>query len=87
MPGGRPTSDPREHLVAVRLAERHVRLLRERARRDGISLSEALRRFLDACMPTPPRARKLTAEERRDFDAVFAAVGLLPKLRRKRRGG
>jgi hypothetical protein len=85
MPGGRPTTDPRAHLVAVRLAERHLRLLRDRARREGVSLSEALRRFLDGCVPSAPRARKPTAEERRDFDAVFAALGLTPKRRRKAR--
>jgi hypothetical protein len=88
MPGGRPTSDPRAHLVAVRLADRHLRLLRDRARREGISLSEALRRFLDACLPSPqpPRARRPTPEEQRDFDAVFAALGLGPARRKPRAG-
>jgi len=44
---GRPTDDPKGTLIAVRLAERHVRLLERRARREGVSLSEALRRCLD----------------------------------------
>lgn len=81
MAGGRPTSDPRGYLLAVRLPERHVRLLRERAGRENISLSEALRRFLDGCLATAPRpqARKPTPEERRSFDQAFAALGLKPK--------
>jgi hypothetical protein len=47
MPGGRPTDDPKTILVAARLAPRHVRLLERRACREGVSLSEALRRYLD----------------------------------------
>jgi hypothetical protein len=59
-------------------------LLRNRAQRERISLSEALRRFLDSCLPSAEtaRSRKPTAEERRDFDAVFSALGLRPKRRR-----
>jgi hypothetical protein len=47
MAGGRPTKDPKTSLKAVRLAPRHVRLLERRARREGVSFSEALRRYLD----------------------------------------
>jgi hypothetical protein len=47
MPVGRFTTDPRTVLVSVRLAPRHKRMLEARARREGISLSESLRRFLD----------------------------------------
>ena len=80
MLGGRPTSDPKAHLLAVRLAERHVRLLRKRARLERVSLSEALRRLLDAhCPSRAPRARPPTAKERREFDQVFAAFGLAPR--------
>jgi hypothetical protein len=86
MPGGRPTSDPKKKLLAVRLAERHVRLLQNRARRDDVSLSEALRRFLDEHAESPrPRARRPTAKERAEFDQVFAALGLVPKPRRTKR--
>ncbi len=34
-------------LVAVRLAPRHLKMLKRRARAERVSLSEALRRFLD----------------------------------------
>lgn len=78
--------DPKASLLAVRLAERHVRLLKERARREGVSLSEALRRLLDEQIGTrPPRARRPTASERRTFDQVFAAFGLVPSPRRRPR--
>ncbi len=86
MPGGRPTSDPKSTLLAVRLAERHVRLLREHAEREDVSLSEALRRILDERTPArSPRGRPPTAQERRTFDQVFAAFGLVPQSRRRRR--
>jgi hypothetical protein len=47
MPGGRPTDDPKTELRAVRLAPRQVRWLERRARRDGITFSEALRVVLE----------------------------------------
>ncbi len=47
MPGGRPTDDPKPTLVAVRLAARQMRVLKVRAKREGIGLSEALRRCVD----------------------------------------
>lgn len=88
MPGGRPTSDPKATLLAVRLAQRHVGLLKERAGRDGVSVSEALRRLLDerAGSPEPP-ARPPTAQERRMFDELFSAFGTVrrPRKRRPRR--
>lgn len=85
MPGGRPTSDPKATLLAVRLAQRHVRLLRERAGRQGVSVSEALRRLLDehtGSMDPPPRPP--TAKERKMFDELFTAFGLTPHRRRRR---
>jgi hypothetical protein len=87
MAGGRPTSDPRQHLVAVRLPERHIALLRERARREGVSISEALRRFLDAALPNvrTPTSRKPNTEEQEVFDQVFAALGLKRGRRRTSR--
>jgi hypothetical protein len=86
MPGGRPTSEPKATLIAVRLADRHVQWLRERAATEGVSLSEALRRLLDQhAAPKPLRGRPPTAKERREFDQVFAAFGLVPRRRRGRR--
>jgi hypothetical protein len=61
MPGGRPTDDPKTKLVGVRLAERHLRQVELRARRDAVNFSEALRRCLDdAALPAKrsPRRRR-----------------------------
>jgi hypothetical protein len=59
MAGGRPTDDPKETLVAVRLAERQVGTLEARARREGLTVSEALRRCIDewAAARRPSRGR------------------------------
>ena len=85
MPGGRPTSDPKGTLIAVRLANRHVQWLRDRAASEGVSLSEALRRLLDQQAPPKPlRGRPPTAKERKELDQVFAAFGLVPVPRRQR---
>ena len=91
MPGGRPTDDPKGTLVAVRLASRQLRALEARARREGVGLSEALRRCVDewaaSCSRSPspptPRARTPTPRERETFDQVFAALGLKPKPRKR----
>ena len=92
MPGGRPTDDPKQTLVAVRLSARQMRTLEARAKRECIGLSEALRRCIDewtsSTVSRPasePRARPLTKEEREMFDQVFAAYGLKPVRRRRRR--
>ncbi len=89
MPGGRPTDDPKPMLVAVRLAARQMRVLKVRAKREGIGLSEALRRCVDewasSRRASEPRAQPLTKDERETFDQVFAAFGLKPKRRRRRR--
>ncbi len=45
--GGRPTSDPKGTLIAVRLSARHVHVLEQRSRREETGLSEAMRRCLD----------------------------------------
>ena len=44
---GRPTNDPKGTMLAVRVSERHVELLEARAAHDEVSVSEALRRYLD----------------------------------------
>ena len=92
MAGGRPTDDPKKTLVAVRLAARQMRALEARAKRDGIGLSEALRRCVDEwASSTPsrrtsePPPRPLTTKERETFDQVFAAFGLKPRRRRRPR--
>ena len=92
MPGGRPTDDPKPTLVAVRLAARQMRVLEARAKRDGVALSEALRRCLDewAFLPSSPSTREpkprpLTREERETFDQVFEAFGYKPRRRTRRR--
>jgi hypothetical protein len=93
MPGGRPTDDPKQTLVAVRLAARQMRALKARSKRERIGLSEALRRCVDEwaratsspLASSPPRARPPTKEERDTFDQLFAAFGLKPKRRRRPR--
>ena len=82
VPGGRPTDDPKGKLLAVRLADRQMRALQARARREGVSLSEALRRCVDAWIGSPPspasrprRGRPPMPEERETFAQVFAALG------------
>jgi hypothetical protein len=92
MAGGRPTDDPKQRLVAVRLAARQMRALEARVKREGIGLSEALRRCVDewasSMLSRPasePRARPPTKEERECFDQVFAAFGFKPVRRRRRR--
>ncbi len=47
MPAGRPTDDPKTELVAFRLAPRQLRWLKKVARRQRVTLSEALRLVLD----------------------------------------
>jgi hypothetical protein len=65
MAGGRPTTDPRTVLVSVRLAPRHKRMLEARARAEDISISEALRRFLDEARgQTPARRARRNAGRR-----------------------
>jgi hypothetical protein len=55
---GRPTDDPKGTFFAARIAPRHMRLLERRAQRERITLSEALRRYLDeAAHATPVRTK------------------------------
>ena len=59
MPGGRPTTDPKETLVAVRFSERQLVVLQRRARNDGTGLSEAIRRCVDDwAVSRPARTRQ-----------------------------
>lgn len=89
MPGGRPTSERKGTLLAVRLAERHMHLLQQRAQREDVSVSEALRRLLDEhAPPLTRRGRPPTVKERQMLDRVFGAFGLVTnprKLPRRRR--
>lgn len=50
---GRPTTDPKGEILAVRVAARHKRLLERRAKSERITLSEALRRYLDELRGAP----------------------------------
>ena len=91
MPGGRPTDEPKQTLVAVRLAARQMRVLKARAKREGVGLSEALRRCLDewapskSSSPTPePKPKPLTRQERETFAQVFEAFGYKPRSRKRR---
>lgn len=91
MPGGRPTDEPKQALVAVRLAARQMRVLEARAKREGVGLSEALRRCLDEwaadkrSRSTPePKRRALTKQERKSFEQVFEAFGYKPRRRKPR---
>ncbi len=90
MAGGRPTRDPKGSLLAVRLAERQFGVLQARAKREAISVSEAIRRCIDEWgssprLSPPNRSRPPTPEERKSFDEVFAAFGLSPSRRPRRR--
>jgi len=86
MAGGRPTSERKGTLLAVRLADRHVRLLRERAQREGVSVSEALRRLLDEhAPPRSVRGRPPTAKERQMHAELSAAFGFLRNPRKSSR--
>jgi hypothetical protein len=44
---GRPTNDPKGSVLTVRVAARHLRMLEQRAAAEHVTLSEALRRYLD----------------------------------------
>jgi hypothetical protein len=57
MSRGRPTDDPKQTLVAVRLAARQMRALEARAKREGVGLSEALRRCVDEWASSSPSRR------------------------------
>jgi hypothetical protein len=92
MPGGRPTDEPKQTLVAVRLAARQMRVLESRAKREGVGLSEALRRCLDewavhkySASPSQSKRRKLTTEDREMFDQLFEAFGFKRRRRKRRR--
>ena len=92
MAGGRPTDDPKETLVAVRLSDRQLVVLKRRARQDGTSLSESLRRCVDewaTIQPAPVRptkSRPPTASERATFKQLFSLFEDKPARRRPRRG-
>ena len=96
MAGGRPTDDPKESLVAVRLSDRQLVVLRRRAKRDDINLSEAIRRCIDewAANPPPgprpnpsaPRTRPPRDAERATFKQLFSLFEDKPARRRPRRG-
>jgi hypothetical protein len=82
MAGGRPTDNPKDTLIAVRFTDRQVRVLEARVRREGITLSEAVRRCVDeSTRALAPRIRRPSPEERDTFRQVFGALGLRPGRR------
>ena len=86
MPGGRPTSDPKETLVAVRFSERQLVVLQRRAKHDDISLSEAIRRCVDEwAVIQPVRTRQPTPAERETFQQLAALFESKPARSRTRR--
>jgi hypothetical protein len=98
MAGGRPTDDPKDTLVAVRLSDRQLQPLQRRAKAESITLSEAVRRCVDHWVTTrprtrpptkeereTPRTRPPTKEERETFDQLRAVFGAAPAPRRRRR--
>ncbi len=81
--GGRPTTDPKGTLVAVRLSGRQVHVLEGRSRREATGLSESLRRCLDewaAAQDAVPAQPKQEAVKKQR-----ATVGTRPTRRRTRR--
>jgi len=60
---GRPTQDPKDERVTVRLAPRDRQALEAIAERDGVTLAEAARRVLRGALgipplPVPPASKK-----------------------------
>src|SRR5262249_29866130 len=83
---GRPTSDPKGVLVTVRLNKHQHHILTQRARRERITLSEALRRCVVAWAATQPgRVLQPTKAELEMFDEVFEAVGARRRPRSRKR--
>jgi hypothetical protein len=63
-------------LVAVRLNKRQHHILVQRARRERITLSEAVRRCVDAWATTQPaRVVRPTKADQEMFDQVFEVFG------------
>lgn len=85
VPGGRPTTDPKGTLVAVRFSDRQLVPLQRRAAAEGISLSEAVRRCVDQWAERQPRTRPPTPEERQTFKQLFSLFEANPSRRRPRR--
>jgi len=86
VPRGRPTWDPKGTLVAVRLNKHQHHILTQRARREGISLSEAMRRCVLAWAATQPaRVVRATKADKETFNQLFEAVGARRRPRSRKR--
>jgi len=81
--GGRPTTDPKGTLVAVRLSGRQVHALERRSRREATGLSEALRRCVDEWAAAQDAAPILSKQEA--IKKQLVAVGTRPTRRGTRR--
>ena len=83
--GGRPTNDPKETLVAVRLSDRQRVVLERRVQRESISLSEAIRRCVDEWDRGYTRARPASAAEHETFKLLAKAFGARRRPRSRKR--
>ena len=81
--GGRPTTEQKGTLVAVRLSGRQVHTLERRSRREDTGLSEALRRCLDEWAAAHDAASTHTKQEA--IKKQLVAVATHPTRRRTRR--
>jgi hypothetical protein len=84
MKGGRPTKDPKETLVAVRLSGRQVSILEKRARHDATGLSEALRRCVDEWAAAQSGRVKSATTVKQEGTKKQVAAGE-PRLTRRRK--
>ena len=81
--GGRPTTEPKGTLVAVRLSRRQLHVLERRSRREDTGLSEALRRCLDEWAAAQDAVPTHTKQEA--IKKQLVAVRTQPARRRTRR--
>ncbi len=62
---GRPTQDPKDERITVRLAPRDVAALQQLAKRGGTTLAEAARRLLREALGVPALPRKVSRKKPR----------------------
>jgi hypothetical protein len=78
MPGGRPTSEPKTKLVALRLPVRLLRFVEQLAREQRVGVSEAMRRLIEERL----QEREHASRDWRDL--APRAIGLRPRKRSPR---
>jgi hypothetical protein len=62
---GRPTLDPKGAVLTIRVAERDVAVLKEAARRDGVTVGEAARRSIRKALGIPGAPSKAAASKQK----------------------